>query len=74
MFRLFEKKEPPLAYDREHQTPVIRSSICTGEKTAGFLDERTGRFTEVVLIRSREDLESFCRRTGTDPDRIRTIY
>ena len=60
MFRLFEKKEPPLAYDREHQTPVIRSSICTGEKTAGFLDERTGRFTEVVLIRSRGCFRLLC--------------
>ena len=74
MFRLFAKKEPPIPYDPEHQTPVIRSSICTGEKTAGFLDERTGKFTDVVLIRSREDLESFCRRTGTDPEKIRTIY
>ena len=42
-------------YDPETQLPVIRSSICTGEKVAGFRDKESGRFTEVLLIRSPRD-------------------
>ena len=40
------KKEP---YDKEHFQPVIRISICTGEKVAGFKDLEGGKFTEVML-------------------------
>ena len=39
--------------------PVIRASICTGEKVAGFKDIRTGKIEEIMLIRSSEDLEKF---------------
>lgn len=42
-------------FDPETQLPIIRASICTGEKVAGFKDKVTGRFTEVMLIRSTED-------------------
>lgn len=54
------------SYDRENQIPVIRSSICTGEKTAGFKDRRTGHFTEVMLIRTDADLEQFRKEYGVD--------
>ena len=37
----------------------IRSSICTGEKTAGFKDKKDGHFIEIMLIRSQRDIESF---------------
>lgn len=46
-------------YDPETQTAVIRSSICTGEKVAGFRDKRDGHFTEIMLIRSPNDIEDF---------------
>ena len=42
-------------YDPERQEPVIRASICTGEKAAGFKDRESGKFTEVMLIKSPED-------------------
>ena len=42
-------------FDPETQLPIIRASICTGEKVAGFKDKVTGRFTEVMLIRSAAD-------------------
>ena len=58
----FKKKQEARTYDKEYQKPVIRSSICTGEKVAGFQDIRTGKFTEVMLIRTCGDLEEFCRR------------
>ena len=59
-----KKKEP--GYDTEHCLPVIRQSICTGEKTAGFQNHETGKFIEVMLIRTPEDLESFKRACGLD--------
>ncbi|MCR5073511.1 MAG: aspartate dehydrogenase [Clostridiales bacterium] len=61
---MFRKKRKVLEYDAEHQKPIIRCSICTGEKTAGFKNLQTGRFTEVVLIRTDEDLEEFKRLYG----------
>ena len=42
-------------FDPETQLPIIRASICTGERVAGFKDKATGRFTEVMLIRSTAD-------------------
>ena len=46
-------------YDPETQYPVIRSSICTGEKAAGFKNKADGHFTEVMLIRSPKDEQRF---------------
>ena len=46
-------------FDPETHIPIIRASICTGEKVAGFKDKATGRFTEVMLIRSAEDEREF---------------
>ena len=57
----FRKKRETRTYDRETQEPVIRASICTGEKVAGFRDLRTGRFTEIMLICTPGDLEEFRR-------------
>ena len=70
----FKKKQEPRTYDKENQKPVIRSSICTGEKTAGFQDIRTGKFTEVVLIRTPSDLEEFCRLYSIGKSEISTQY
>ena len=36
------KKAPAEAYDRDALEPVIRSSICTGEKVAGFREKEGG--------------------------------
>lgn len=56
---IFKKKTTVITYDRENLRPVIRSSICTGEKVAGFKDIRTGKFKDIMLIRNDRDLESF---------------
>ena len=72
--KLFGKKSVPrAAYDRDQLTPVIRSSICTGEKTAGFREKGTGRFREVMLISSPADLAAFREKYGITGD-IETIY
>lgn len=59
-------------FNPETQTAVIRSSICTGEKVAGFKDKKDGHFTEVMLIRSQKDVDEFKRTYHIDT--IRTEY
>ena len=44
-----------IPFDSEKQEAIIRSSICTGEKTAGFKNKADGHFTEVMLIQSKDD-------------------
>ena len=49
---------------------VIRSSVCTGEKAAGFRDAEGKHFTEVMLIRSRQDEERFKAIYGLDSVKV----
>ena len=70
----FRKKTKRIDFDPETQEPVIQRSICTGEATAGFRDRATGRFHAYQCIRSPEELEEFCRSTGTSPEKIPTVY
>ncbi len=68
------KKRPAArSYDPAEMRPVIRSSICTGEKSAGFQDLKTGRFIEVSLIRGQGDLDAFRAAYGIEGD-IPTVY
>ena len=46
-------------YDKETKKPVLKCSICTGEQVAGFQDKKTGKFEDIMLVRSPQDLESF---------------
>ena len=60
--KLFGRKkamEPAVHIEPETQYAVIRSSICTGEKVAGFKNKTDGQFTEVMLIRSPADEKEF---------------
>ena len=60
--KLFGRKkasEPAVQFDSETQYAVIHSSICTGEKVAGFKNKSDGYFTEVMLIRSAADEKEF---------------
>ena len=59
-----------IPYDPERQYAVIRSSICTGEKVAGFKNKDDGHFTEVMLIRSPEDEKHFKESYGLDKVRV----
>ena len=68
---MFHKKIRQESYDRESQRPVVRSSICTGEQTAGFKDGATGKFTDVMLIRGPEDLRTFMEEYGVQESEIR---
>ena len=74
-FSLFRRTAsvPREGYDAEKRTPAIRCSICTGEQVAGFRDKESGRFEEVMLIRSEEDLQAFRARYGIEGE-IPKIY
>ena len=57
-----EKKQSSsqlIGFDPEKHEPVIRSSICTGEKVAGFKSKEDGHFTEVMVLRTMKDEERF---------------
>lgn len=47
------------SFDPEKQKPILRCSICTGEQVAGFKDLATGKFEDIMLIKSPKDLETF---------------
>lgn len=72
MFGIRKKKQP--TYDWTGKIPVIRSSICTGERTAGFKDEASGRFEEVMLIRNDADYRQFLRQYGVAENQVRQEY
>ena len=59
-----------IPFDPEKQYAVIRSSICTGEKVAGFRNRDDGHFTDVMLIRSPEDEQRFKEIYGLDKVKV----
>ena len=57
--KFFKKNHHLKTYDPNHQKPVLKTSICTGEQVAGFKDLQTGKIDEIMLIRSPADLAEF---------------
>ena len=68
---MFHKKMKTVEYDRENLKPVIRSSICTGEKVAGFQNVNTGKFEETMLIRDNKDMDEFLTKYDVSVAEIR---
>ena len=64
-------KNDIIPFNPEKQYAVIRSSICTGEKVAGFKNKDDGHFIEVMLIRSPMDEQRFKELYGID--KIKTV-
>ena len=71
---LFRRKKPSPSFDSSGKLPVIRISICTGEQTAGFKDPDTGKFYDVMLIRSDADLREFLETYGVPEGALRREY
>jgi len=72
---LFRKKGPaPIPYDRETKEPAVRTSICTGELTVGFVDRKTGRFHEYELAHDEHEVDVFCQRVGVARNEIKRIF
>ncbi len=69
-----KKQREQKSYDKEKEKPVIRASICTGEQVAGFKDLRSGKFTEIMLIRGQEDLKLFAETYGINESEISKEY
>ena len=65
-------KPGTIPFNPEKQYAIIRCSICTGEKVAGFKNKADGRFTEVMLIRSPREEQQF--REMYHLDAVRTEY
>lgn len=71
MFRRRKKAPAPVPFDTSGKLPVLRCSICTGEQVAGFKDAQSGKFTEIMLIRSEGDLEEFLQAYGVSEKELR---
>ena len=75
MFGLFKKqKKAAHTFDRSLYEPCVRRSICTGERSVGFRDLRTGKFEEYAAVKTDEELQAFLDEYGIRPDEVRTIY
>ena len=72
IFQHKDNADSGIKFDPGTQYAVIRSSICTGEKVAGFKDKKGGHFTEVMVIRSADDERRFREIYGLDS--VRTEY
>lgn len=59
-----KKKTEAKTYDSKTWKPVLKCSICNGEKVAGFKNIQTGEFREEAFIRSDSELEDFKRLYG----------
>ena len=69
MFQQVVKVE---AYNKIKQKPLIKNSIGTGKKVAGFQDASSGNFEEVMQIRNDWDMELFMEKYDISVVEIRT--
>ena len=74
LFRKHQPEPETTVFDPAVYEPVIRASICTGEKVACMRERATGKLQELMLIRTEEDLAAFCRRYRVEAKDVRTIY
>ena len=72
LFGRKKAKEAAVQFNPETQYAVIRSSICTGEKVAGFKNKTDSHFTEVMLILSPVDEKEFKETYGVET--VKTEY
>ena len=70
----FHKKPEKIVYNPDEKKPAVRKSICTGEMTAGFVDTRTGKFQDFMLLKDQKALENFCEQTGVKRENLTEIY
>lgn len=67
------KKRKKLEYDSATQQPAVKSSICTGERVAGFIDLTTKQFHDYMLIRNDLELLEFCEMCGVEESELKKI-
>ncbi len=59
-----------IPYDPVKQEAVVRCSVCTGERVAGFRDRENAHFTEVMVLRTPEEEKRFKELYGIDTLRV----
>ncbi|MDD7390449.1 MAG: aspartate dehydrogenase [Lachnospiraceae bacterium] len=69
-----KKKVQKIDFDKTGKRPVIRASICTGEQVAGFKDIKTGRFEDLMVIRSEEDRRLFMELYDVKEEELKKEY
>ena len=68
------RREESIAFDPAAEQPAVRRSICTGEMTVGFLDKKTGKFRDIMMVEGQRGLEDFCRKINVKVEDVQTIY
>ena len=58
---MFGKKKDKPVFDKTGKHAVIHASICNGERVAGFKDDKTGKFEEIMMIKNDKDLDEFMK-------------
>jgi hypothetical protein len=71
---IFGKKKSEICEVPEDCIPVILSSICTGEKTIGFKNTKTGAIEKAVSMKDETDAELFCKKYGLNRKDVKVIY
>ncbi len=74
IFRRKNEKNNAPTFSLTEYEPVIRASICTGERVACMRSLTTGKLHEVMLLRSDADLEEFREMYGLQKNVVKTIY
>ncbi|MCR5214724.1 MAG: aspartate dehydrogenase [Eubacterium sp.] len=73
MFGIKKKTKVEIKYDPEVEQPALKTSICTGEKVAGFININSKKFRDVVLVRNSKDLDDFCQAIGVREEDLKSI-
>ena len=72
---IFSPKKPErIPYDPAEREPAVRRSICTGEMTGGFVERKTGKFQDYLLLDGEKELQAFCESVGVKPEELKTVY
>lgn len=61
VFHRRKNRKPTFEFNPETQIAVIRSSVCSGEKVAGFKSKIDNSFVEVMAIRNDWDKQDFLK-------------
>ena len=70
---MFKRSKKKIEYDKTREKPAIKTSICTDEKVAGFLEIVTGKFRDYMLISDSNDLQKFCDGCGVSEEELKHI-
>lgn len=71
LFKKRKSKTETFHFDRDKYIPVIKASICNGEQVIGWKEKETGKFEEVMFLRSNNDLQKFLTQYDISPEEVK---